>query len=265
MNGVIRENCVIPVDMGYLYGYGIFETIKVMEKKMIFYNEHMHRLKESAGKVHIDWDEENSKIEEECYNVLKKNKLSDGAVRVTIGKSSTGHNLVISCRESSYFPEKYARGFNLTISPYHRNEHALLVSIKSNNYLENLLILEEARRQGFGEAIFFNSKGYLAEGTMSNIFFVEGKCLYTPAEDCGILGGIVRNKIIKILIELKVPFEEGYYTRVKLMRADEVFICNSLMDMMPVNRIDATKYKLGNNTLTNQLTRKYKETYYGRM
>jgi len=245
-----------------LYGYGVFETINVFESKVIFFQEHMERLKSSSSVIGLDCDFDDVRISNDCNEMIKKNHLDSGALRITHSKGSKQNNLIITARENHYGEKIFQKGLSINISDYRRNEKSLLVTVKSNNYLENLLILNMSINKGFNESIFFNSKGYLAEGCISNIFFTKNKKVYTPAIDNGLLSGIVRNKVIELLKAKKIPVEEGYYDKASLLDADEIFITNSLMEIMPVNRIGHQPFSVGNEGFINHIKALYKEHYY---
>lgn len=253
---------MIPLDPGYLYGYGVFETINVYDAKPAFFGEHIKRLESSSLLIDLECQFDVSGILMDCFKMIKENSMDTGALRITHSKGSTNNNLIITARENHYGDKIYQQGVSLNISDYVRNERSLLVNIKSNNYLENLLILNMGINKGFNESIFFNSKGYLAEGCISNIFFAKNKKVYTPAIDNGLLAGIIRNKVIELLKAEKISIEEGYYYKESLLDADEVFITNSLMEIMPVNRIGHQPFSVENEGFTNQLKALYKEHYY---
>jgi len=250
------------LDPGYLYGYGVFETLNVYESKVIFFQEHMNRLKSSSSLIGLEFAFDDTEILNDCNKMIKENHFDCGALRITHSKGSKHNNLIITARENNYGQKIFQNGVSINISDYQRNENSLLVTVKSNNYLENLLILNMGINKGFNESIFFNTKEYLAEGCISNIFFVKDKKVYTPATDNGLLAGIVRNKVIELLKKHKIPVEEGYYHKESLLDADEIFITNSLMEIMPVNRVGRHPFSVGNEGFTNHLKTLYKQHYY---
>ena len=237
----------------------MFETVNVYENKVVFFAEHMERLKSSSLLIGLKCDFDELQILSDCHKMIKKNHLYCGALRVTHSKGNKKNHLIITARENHYGEKIFEKGVSLNISDYRRNEKSLLVSVKSDNYLENLLILNMGINKGFNESIFFNSKGYLAEGCISNIFFVKNKKVYTPATDNGLLSGIVRNKVIELLKAEEIPFEEGYYNKALLLDADEIFITNSLMEIMPVNRVGHQSFFIENEGLTNHLKVLYRQ------
>jgi len=221
----------------------------------------MARLKNSALLVGLNFDENYPPVLADCEKMIRKNQLDKGGLRVTLSKNTKKDSILITARENHYEDETFQHGVSIGISDYARNEQSLLVTVKSNNYLENLLILNESKSKGFNEAIFFNSKGHLAEGSMSNIFFIKNEKVYTPSRDNGLLSGIVRNKVIELLKHHEIPFEEGYYRKEVLMEADEIFITNSLMEIMPVRRVEDLEYPVKNESFTNHLKKMYKKEY----
>lgn len=222
----------------------------------------MKRLISSSSLIGLEFAFDDTQILNDCNKMIKENRFDYGALRITHSKGSKHNNLIITARENNYGDKIFQKGVSINISDYRRNERSLLVNVKSNNYLENLLILNMSRNKGFNESIFFNTKGYLAEGCMSNIFFIKNEKVYTPATDNGLLTGIVRNKVIELLKTHEMPVEEGYYHKESLLDADEIFITNSLMEIMPVNRVGRHPFSVGNEGLTNHLKALYKQHYY---
>ena len=251
----------MTLDQGFLYGYGVFETINVGSGKPVFFQEHMERLKKSALLLGLDFEDKSAQALADCERLIKKNQMDKGGLRVTLSKGTKKDAIIITARENHYGDESFKQGVGICISDYARNEQSLLVSIKSNNYLENLLILNDSKKRGFNEAAFFNTKGYLAEGTMSNIFFIKDQKVYTPSKDNGLLPGIVRDKVIALLGKHKIAVEEGCYTRETLMNADEIFITNSLMEIMPVKQLENLKFQVTGESFTNYLKNLYKKEY----
>lgn len=260
-NGKLSKECQIPLDQGFLYGYGVFETINVVGGKAVFFDDHMDRFKKSALVMGLHLKIASEQIGIACEKMIEKNQIDRGGLRITLSKGIKADNLLITARENHYDREMFVQGLRICTNDYVRNEKSVLVSIKSNNYLENLLILNEAKANGFNESIFCNTQGYLAEGCMTNLFFIKQQVVHTPALDCGLLAGILRNKVIQLLKSNHLPVAEGQYTKQQLMDADEVFITNSLMEIMPVNQVDHQLYPVGEQSLTQHLKKLYQQAY----
>jgi branched-subunit amino acid aminotransferase/4-amino-4-deoxychorismate lyase len=111
--------------------------------------------------------------------------------------------------------------------------------LKSLNYLENILARFQSRDVGAQESIFLDTDGYVAEGTMSNIFFVQSGELYTPSSECPILPGITRAVVLQIASKVGITTREGQWQLERLLTADEVFLTNSLMELLPLTQIDS--------------------------
>jgi len=137
-----------------------------------------------------------------------------------------------------------------------KNEQSPLCSLKTTNYLENLLGRDEAKRAGFFEGLWCNTRGLLAEGTMSNLFFVRAGELYTPSLTCGCMPGTRRALILDSAVSMGIKTHEGEFERTDLQHAEEVFLTNALMGVMPVARIDNACFSVapdGSSSLTRRL------------
>lgn len=260
-NGDISKKPQMPLDQGFLYGYGVFETIKVAQRKVVFFDDHMERLKQSALMMGLKLNRHPEQIRADCQQIIKKNEMIRGGLRVTLSKGLKADNLLITARENHYSRQLFEQGVKICTSDGVRNESSRLVTIKSNNYLENLLILNEARARGFSEAIFYNTQGYLAEGCMTNLFLIKNGQVGTPSRDCGLLAGIIRNRVIQLLKANHIPIEEGHYSQAQLLAADEVFLTNSLMEIMPVQQVDETYFGIGPESLTHRIDALFQQSW----
>ncbi len=147
----------------------------------------------------------------------------------------SGENKLFTLRENPYTEEKTEKGFSLAYSPVYRNETSPLVAHKTMNYGDCILEKRRCSSLGVDELLFFNSRGELCEGTTTNVFFVKEGRLYTPEVSCGLLPGVMRRFVLT-----HFPVTEGRFTREELRTAEECFVTNSLMGIMPVNRIEDT-------------------------
>ncbi|MCM8762155.1 MAG: aminotransferase class IV, partial [Candidatus Omnitrophica bacterium] len=130
-----------------------------------------------------------------------------------------------------------------------RNENSPVVYIKSLNYLENILARMEARKNKCDDAILLNTSGYLTSATVSNLFFVKKGRLYTPSLKCGVLKGTIRGLIFDTSKRNDIEIQEGRYTLDDLKDADEIFLTNTLMGVMPIKEIKGV-FKSKNFTLS---------------
>lgn len=268
LNGTIHKNnekTVSPLSQAFMFGYGLFETLKVKNGQIIFFDEHMNRLKSGAEILRLKLDRELDDILKDCMKVIQFKELSHGVLKISLVKDISGDSLLVTCRENTYKSDDYLRGFKTEFSDMKRNNHSLLVTVKTNNYLENILEKQKSAERGFDEVLFLNTDNSVAEGAVSNVFWMKDETVYTPCESCGILPGIVREKVILCLKRLGIELKKGEFTKDELLEADEVFLTNSVMDIMPVCAIEDKEFLITKDSLTMRITKEYNlligETY----
>lgn len=250
---------ISPESEAFLYGYGLFETIKVVNGTMYFFGEHIERMKKGCISLNLNLLYKEENIERSCYELIKRNQLENGGIRISYSKNKDDYVLLISTRQNNYTKDHYKKGFSLCFADIKRNPHSPIVYLKSNNYLENLLGRQKAKENGFDEAVFLNIYDKVCEGTISNIFFVKDKIIHTPSINCGILSGILRDKVIETINYLDFELSIGEYEKKDLYNADEIFLTNSLMDIMPVNTLEDKKLDIENNNITKRLMKEIKK------
>jgi branched-chain amino acid aminotransferase len=136
-------------------------------------------------------------------------------------------------------PEQYRHGVYLIVAKTRRNlPSALSPQIKATNFLNNILAKREAIAAGAFDSILLNWESHLTECTVSNLFFVRAGRLCTPALACGLLDGITRGIVLGLAKELKIPIDEGSFGVEEIYRADECFLTNTSMEVMPVTLVD---------------------------
>lgn len=277
LNGKIlpSEKALISVfDHGFLYGDGIYETMRSYEGVVFKIDEHINRLYKSASLISLPLPEDKNIFKVAIYKTLDANSLKDAYIRLTVsrGKGDIGLDpelckeptvVIITKDFKGYSKDLYKKGIKLIIAKIRRNhKKALDPQIKSLNFLNNILAKVEAKRAGAYEALMLNTNGKIAEGTISNIFFVKDNTIFTPSVKCGILDGITRQTIIEIIKRTDFRFKEGFFSKEDIYSAKEVFITNTTMEIMPVSSIDDKKYQIGEVTKTlHKLYRKEVTSY----
>jgi 4-amino-4-deoxychorismate lyase len=226
-NGELRTD-KIALDSGFFYGRGVFETILVKEKPILL-STHIHRLNSGLDKLGVD----KRITEAEIYTAIKKLSCNNCVLKIMVSEN----NSIITTREIPYENRDYEKGFSLGLSEVRRNAHSNLTYVKSFNYVENIIEKDKIVKKGFNEALFLNTEGYISEGAVSNIFFVENGIIFTPKIKCGLLPGIVRGFVIRNSLHIGFEIQEGEFKLDRLMEADGVFITNSIMGIMKVNKI----------------------------
>jgi branched-subunit amino acid aminotransferase/4-amino-4-deoxychorismate lyase len=141
-----------------------------------------------------------------------------------------------------------------------RSSYSPLSRIKSLNYLDNILARLEAREHNAQEALLLNTLGWVAEGATSNVFIIKDKNLITPPVDAGILPGITRAAVLEIAESLDLQAREETFSPEELLRANEAFLTNSLMEIMPLVMLNEKKIGKGKpGPLTELLHQGYRE------
>ncbi len=245
----------IILDDGLNFGLGVFETIKLFKSKPMFLKQHLKRLENSLEHLEIINEEVKEKLNTEYiikYIEDNKEKYFNysrvNALKITVTKE----NIIFQLREAMYCLEDYEEGIKVNTSSVIRNETSFFVYHKTLNYGDNILEKRKAVKKGYDEVVFFNTRGELSEGAVSNVFLVKDKKIYTPMIKCGLLNGIIRQYIIE-----KYDCIETIINREDIKNYDEMFITNSLMGIMPVQSMDECEFKA--KELTKKLIEEYNE------
>ena len=267
-----KKKALISVfDHGFLYGDGIYETLMAYKGVVFKLDEHMERLFRSASLIGLTVPKTPAVLKKAVYETLHANRQKDAVIRISIsrGEGPTGLDpalclkptlVIMSGQFKSYPQGYYKRGVKVAIVDTRRNYYrAINPKIKSLNFLNNILAKREAIERNAYEALMLNYRGYIAEGTISNVFFVKDGVLYTPDVRVGILDGITRRVIFNIANELKIKVTEGNFRPADLYRADEVFISNTTMEAMPVREVDDTKIAVSPGKFTKMIHKAYKK------
>lgn len=248
---VPEDEAVVSVfDHGFLYGDGVFETLRAYRGRAFMLGEHLARLERSASRIHLTVPVGKERLADLVRESLERNQLREAYLRITVsrGAGEVGLDpalckhptLVIIAKPFQPYPDSfYSQGVSVVIAKTRRNlPEALPPQVKSLNFLNNILAKMEAQAAGAHEALLLNHQGDLTEGTTSNVFVVQGERLRTPAVECGILDGITRGLILRLARDLGIPAEEGRLTADDLFVADECFLTNTTQEVLPVTRVD---------------------------
>lgn len=214
----------INVDEGYFFGLGAFETIAVEDGIPLFLDRHLDRLFQALDFLGIPRRPGADAVYERCRGMEPGSQVLKLAV--------SGENILMTERKNPYTLQRIERGFDLEYSPVLRNDTSSLVRYKTFNYGDCILEKRRAAAMGIDELIFCNTKGQVCEGTASNIFFVKKGEILTPDAGSGLLPGTVRG----VLLE-NCRIRECGLTPEAVKDAEECFVTNSLMGVMPVNRL----------------------------
>jgi len=263
-----------PFDHGFLYGYGLFETMRAYDGHIFRLDSHLTRLRcsaESIGLTHSILTTEKGKqsLKAACMATLEANELKDARIRLTVsagegdmtpdpGTCSSPTTLITVQNLVPLPPEKYETGFKAAVSFLRRNSQSPLSRLKSTCYMENVLARMAARAAGCDEAILLNEQGYLAEGSSTNIFLVSNGELITPCFESGVLPGITRDAVQEIARTSNIKATERWVELNELIEAQEAFVTNSILELMPLVSVEGKPIGSGK---AGQLTRKLIAAY----
>lgn len=244
-------------DHGLLYGDGVFEGIRLYGGNVFRLDQHLERLEYSAKAILLDLPVTRAELAQATCETCRVNGLQDAYIRLVVTRGvgdlglapwncSRPSLFIIASKIALYPPEYYENGLAIVTVPTRRiGPAALPPTIKSLNYLNNILGKIEARQFGALEAIMLNEQGYVAECTADNVFIVHKGELITPSASQGALKGITRGAILDIGAELKVPIRETDMTRYDVWCADECFLTGTGAEVIPVTKLDGRQIGSG--------------------
>ncbi len=245
-----EEASISVFDHCLLYGDGVFEGIRVYNGKIFQCTAHLDRLFASAEAIRLPVLLTKQQIADAMVQTVAVNGITDGYIRlvVTRGPGTLGLNpfkctnptvFIIADQIALYPPHMYETGLEVIIAKTRRISPSMLSpSIKSCNYLNNILARIEAVDTGAAEAIMLNAEGTIAEATGDNVFIVSDGTVITPPPEAGGLKGITRQIVIDICRDLGIRLEERAVTVEQLYAADECFLTGSAAEVIAVTKVD---------------------------
>jgi branched-chain amino acid aminotransferase len=273
LNGdiVLEEEALVSVrDRGFLYGDGIFETLRSYNGIPFLLEDHLQRLASSAQALEIPLHYSLEELQTVVENLLRLNRLMDAVIRITLTRGESPHyglqppeevqpTLIIQSHPFHPHPEEsYKQGIRLVLSPYRRSTTCPLARHKTANFLTGIMARQEATYKGAQEALFLNTEGQVCEATVSNVFLVESGRIVTPSLEANILPGITRKTVLGACQREGLPASEELFGIERLLKADEVFLTNSLMEIMPVSHVED---KGIGRTIPGKITHRLMEAY----
>jgi len=257
-------------DRGFLYGDGIFETLRSYKGRIFRLDAHLKRLFCSSRIIKLPISKEKSEIEDLIYTLLDKNNLKDAYVRLTVTRrmksfgldpgQKYSSNLVIIARNFTPRPQSwYKQGIKAVTVKTKQNEFSPLAGIKSLNFLNQIMARLETKERGADEGILLNTRGHIAEAAASNIFLVSKGRLLTPSLENGVLPGITRQTVLELAPELGLKITETDILPSDLKKAEEAFLTNSLIELVSLIEVDGKPVGCGSPApITKMLHRAYR-------
>jgi branched-chain amino acid aminotransferase len=246
------EHAVIsPLDHGFLFGYGVYETLRTYDRIPFLFDRHMKRLRASASAIYVPVPVDDAEMLRRIEDTMRAVPgLGEGYIRILLTrgagefsydpKAAPEPTLAIIVKN---FPEpaaeKFERGIRIaTVSVMRNHPQSVNPRIKSNNLLNNALAMQEALGKGAEEALLKNHRGEIAECSQSNVFIVRNGRALTPPLDAGLLAGITREFVFEVGREAGIPVAEATLREEDVLGADEAFITGTTREITPVVAVD---------------------------
>ena len=255
-------------DRGFLYGDGLFDTIRAYRGVAFRIEDHLQRLFDSAAELNLKIGADRADLEKIITELLRRNGIEDAYVRITITRgehtgdlsfdSENSPTVLIVARPLRIAEDDYSRGVAATIvqnmsNPPDLSRHKIV------SYLPYLYAHDMARRSGCREAILTDADGMILESATGNIFVAVGKDVFTPPLTAGILPGIARMTVLELLPTISLHGHEEPLAVKDLAEADEIFMTNSIVEVLPIVRIDERIFGCRPGQYTRQILVAYRK------
>lgn len=253
-------------DTGLLHAIGVFTTMRASEGSVIRLGAHLKRLRDSCDALFIPLMYKDSELSDAIDELLAKNELREARLRLTITRGTSQNDplhglrveptaILTAATFEPYPAEYYEKGLTCIVLDQQKlNPYDIQAGHKTLDYFSRLTALRDANRRGAGEALWFNVHNYLQSGSISNVFIVKAGALVTPPTNdelqreevraqtayprSNVLPGTTRGAIFDIAHEQGIDVRLASITISDLLDADEVFLTNSVMGVMPVTRVE---------------------------
>ena len=263
-----NKACISVTDSGFLYGAGLFETMRSHNGVVFALKDHLDRLFASADVLSIKNFYSRKYITEAIAKLLHVNKLTDARLRLTLTNGPMSESeeqrkstlLITAAELRSYPPEYYKKGVMVVLCPFKQNPIDPTSGRKTTSYFSRMIALNLAHQKRAAEAIWFTLDNRLAEGCISNVFLVKDSELFTPPINTPVLPGVARKTVCQIALQNLIKLTEKDLSIEDLLGADEIFLTNVIMQVMPITKIE--KHTVGDGQvgpITKKLHKSFEE------
>jgi len=243
LNGTWEKDTLAKIpfnDAGFLLGDGLFETIRFDNKRLFQPIKHLERLFASLNIIHINLRYSKKEIESLLNEIIKKNTLESGLLRLMITRGDVKGppwkydgpaSIYISIRPLSLEPNSPVK-----VVFYSELEYPIIrytPAIKSMNYIGNMLAKKDAEEEKAFEPVFYNGDNFITECAIRNIFFIKDKTILTPSKQLGVLPGVMRDTILSISKDLQFDINETNIPLNSIKNMDEAFISSTGIGLLP--------------------------------
>jgi branched-chain amino acid aminotransferase len=251
----IDRACISVTDSGFLYGAGLFETMRSHNGVVFALTDHLDRLFVSAEVLSINNPYDREFITEAVDKLLRANKLTDARLRLTLtngpmteSEDQRKSTLLITATELRTYPsEYYKKGVMVVLCPFKQNPLDPASGRKTMSYFSRMIALNLAHQKRAAEAIWFTLDNRLAEGCISNVFLVKDSELLTPPINTPVLPGVARKTVCRLATQSSIKLTEKDLTIDDVLGADEIFLTNVIMQVMPITKIE--KHTVGDGQI----------------
>ena len=257
----IDKASISVTDSGFLYGAGLFETMRSHNSVVFALKDHMDRLFVSAGTLSINNPYDREYIAEAINKVLVANKLTDARLRLMLTNGPMAESeeqrkstlLITAAKLRVYPPEYYKKGVMVVLCPFRQNPIDPTSGRKTTSYFSRMIALNMAHQRKAAEALWFTVDNRLAEGCISNVFLVKDSVLYTPPITTPVLPGVARKTVCQLAVQNSIKLTEKDLLIDDVLSADEIFLTNVIMQVMPITKVE--KHTVGDG-LVGPVTKK---------
>lgn len=245
LNGEIidaRDAKISPFDHGFMYGLGVFETFPIYGDHPFLLDDHLTRLTESLHVLNIDWSCSRDSLVQSLISLKKTNQFDHAYVRLNVSAGVGELGLSVDPYQK---PTTIIYMKELPIKKTMNEKTGVFLStrrntpegqerLKSHHYFNNILGKREIGNDLSKEGIFLTERGYLAEGVVSNLFWIKGNVVYTPSLQTGILNGVTRQFVMTLSEKLGFEVKQGLFKPSDLLNSEEAFVTNSIQEIVPL-------------------------------
>jgi branched-subunit amino acid aminotransferase/4-amino-4-deoxychorismate lyase len=242
-----------------LKGEGVFETMRSYQGTVFALNLHLDRMFKGLRILRIKPAYSKRLFAWKIASVIKINRLKDARIRLVVWREQNKDHFSITANPLRFVSVKnFQKGYTVCLSGVKVDETAKACSLKSIRYQRFIRAYEQARGKGFDEALLFNRRGSLVEGSRGNIFLVNNGVLFTPPLSSGCLPGITRSIVLRLAKKMKITYRVVNLSKTDLLSAQEVFLTSSVVEIMPITTIHQQCIGDGQSGfLTGKLAREY--------
>jgi len=263
-NDSIRETtepCLLPGQVGFLNGWGVFSTLRVADGVLFAWERHWARMSRDAVRLHVPLPDSPAGILDGLHRLIAANGETEATVRVAVVRNhggmfeAPGMSRKFDVVAFSTGLRQWGDSVRLTMQPDARHGASQFRGAKITAWAQNLTMYEAAHDRGFDEVVLLDEFGRVSECTSANIFAIFGNEVLTPPLDSGCLPGITREILLDSIHEEGISIREGHLLPTDLERADSVFITSSTRDLLPVAEVEGLKVRREGQVANRLLTR----------